>query len=100
MSANKRNRFLQLQSISLGALTFPTPFLIFLYLFNIYPEHESNRVLLILFLMLSGSLIGLVSYFRNHEVQTKKDWIPSKREESRFLGGNNKKKTIPLDKSF
>ncbi len=96
MSANKRNRFLQLQSISLGALTFPTPFLIFLYLFNIYPDHESNRVMIILFLMLSGALIGLVSYFRNYDVQKKKDWVPSKHEESRFLGGNKKTKTIRL----
>ena len=96
MSANKRNRFLLLQSISLGALTFPTPFLIFLYLFNIYPAHESNRVIIILFLMLSGSLIGLVSYFRNFDVQNKKDWVPSKQEGRHFLGRIKKTKSIRL----
>ncbi len=89
MSASKRNRFLLLQSISLGALTFPTPFLIFLYLFNIYPNHDFNRVLIILFLMISGAVIGLVSYFRNLDLQKRKDWVPSKKEYSRFMGQKN-----------
>ena len=85
MATNKRNRFVLLQCISLGALTFPTPFLIFLYLFNIYPNHEMGRVLIILFLMLSGGLIGLASYYRNREVQKTKDWVPSKTEKIRIL---------------
>ena len=85
MSATKRNRFLLLQCISLGALTFPTPFLIFLYLFNINPAHEITRIFVVLFLMLAGGVIGLVSYFRSADVQEKKDWVPSQSEESRFL---------------
>lgn len=85
MSASKRNRFLLLQCISLGALTFPTPFLIFLYLFEINPADEITRILLILFFIIAGALIGLVSYFRNQDVQGDKDWLPSKSESSRFL---------------
>lgn len=89
-SADKKNRFILLKCISLGAFSFPTPFLIFLYLFKIVPTDELMRVMIVLFLIISGGVVGLVYYFRSSEMETKKDWMPSSNEETRFFNQKNR----------
>ena len=63
----------------LGALSFPTPFFIYFFLTNIDPSRFSyqSRFLLLTLLLLSGSLIGLVYYYRDSALAALKDWYPS-----------------------
>jgi hypothetical protein len=37
-----------------------------------------GRVLLIIILLLSGSLVGLASYYKDSAIAALKDWYPSK----------------------
>ena len=63
----------------LGALSFPTPFFIYFFLSNVDPSQFSyqNRFLLLTLLLLSGSLIGLVYFYRDSALAALKDWYPS-----------------------
>ena len=65
----------------LGALSFPTPFFIYFFLSDVDPSQISyqNRFLLLIILLLSGSLIGLVYYYRDSAVAALKDWYPSEK---------------------
>lgn len=73
------NRFLLLKCITLGALSFPTPFFIYFFLADIDPGEPEHRFLVISILMLSGALIGLASYYKDAAVAALKDWYPSDR---------------------
>jgi hypothetical protein len=74
-----KNRYLLLKCIALGALTFPTPFLVLFYIYNIAPEPDIffGRFFVVIFLILSGSMIGVVFYYRDSAMETIKDWFPS-----------------------
>ena len=74
-----KNRFLLLKCIMLGALSFPTPFFIYFFLSNVDPSQFTyqNRFLLLTLLLLSGSLIGMVYYYRDSALAALKDWYPS-----------------------
>ena len=74
-----KNRFLLIKCISLGALSFPTPFFIFFFLTNVDPNTISNRFLLISMLLLSGALIGVAFYYKDSAVAVLKDWYPSEK---------------------
>ena len=65
----------------MGALSFPTPFFIYFFLFNINPGEIGfgNRFLLITILLLSGSLIGVAYYYKDSTVAALKDWYPSEK---------------------
>ncbi len=75
-----KNRFLLLKCITLGALSFPTPFLICAFLFGVDLDLE-HRFLVISILLLSGAVIGLASYYKDSALATLKDWYPSDRPE-------------------
>ncbi len=74
-----KNRFLLIKCITLGALSFPTPFFIFFFLTNVDPNEISykSRFLLISMLFLSGALVGMASYYKDSAVAVLKDWYPS-----------------------
>ena len=73
------NRYLFLKCIALGALTFPTPFLILFYLYDIAPQPNVffGRFFVVIFLILSGSMIGVVFFYRDTALKAIKDWLPS-----------------------
>jgi hypothetical protein len=77
-----KNRFLLVKCITLGAFTFPTPFLVLFYLNMIYPEPNDYiaRFIVVIFLILSGGLIGVVFYYRDSAMAAIKDWFPSEHE--------------------
>lgn len=77
------NRFLLLKCIALGALSFPTPFLMCSFLFGVEPGDLEHRFLVITILLLSGALIGLASFYKDSAVATLKDWYPSDRPEDK-----------------
>ena len=66
----------------LGALSFPTPFFIFFFLSNVDTSDISfqNRFVLLTILLLSGSLIGVVYYYRDSALAALKDWYPSEKK--------------------
>ena len=76
-----KNRFLLTKCITIGAFSFPTPFLIYFFLVGVdageitYP----NRFLLIILLLLGGALIGMASYYKDSAIAAVKDWYPSRR---------------------
>jgi hypothetical protein len=74
-----KNRFLLIKCITMGALSFPTSFFIYFFISNVDPNaiSYSNRFLLISILLLSGSLIGVASYYKDSAVAALKDWYPS-----------------------
>lgn len=74
-----KNRFLLVKSICLGAFTFPTPFLVLFYLDLIFPEPNDylSRFIVVIFLILSGGLVGVVFYYRDSAMAVVKDWFPS-----------------------
>jgi len=74
-----KNRFLLLKCITLGALSFPTPFFICFFLAGIDPVEPAQRFLVTLILLLSGALIGLASFYKDSAVASLKDWYPSER---------------------
>jgi hypothetical protein len=73
------NKFLLIKCMVLGALSFPTPFLIYFYVFGIYPTPNDYfaRFFVVIFLILSGGLVGTVYYYRDSAMDTIKDWFPS-----------------------
>lgn len=77
--SNVKNRFLLIKCISLGALSFPTPFFIYFFLSNINPD-PINKFLLISMLLLSGALIGVAFYYKDSAVAVLKDWYPSEKQ--------------------
>ena len=76
-----KNRFLLIKCITMGALSFPTPFFIYFFITNVDPNEISygNRFLLITILLLSGALIGLASYYKDSAIAALKDWYPSEK---------------------
>lgn len=74
-----KNRFILIKCITLGALSFPTPFFIYFYIMGVNPGaiEYGNRFLLISILLLSGALVGLASYYKDSAVTALKDWYPS-----------------------
>jgi hypothetical protein len=74
-----RNKFLLYKSIVLGALCFPSPFLIFFYFYDIVPDTFLERFYMIMFLILSGAIVGLVGYYKDSTIEAMKDWFPSER---------------------
>lgn len=76
-----KNRFLLLKCITMGALSFPTPFFIYFFLWGLNPNEvdPQRRFLLISILLLSGALVGLCSYYKDSAVAALKDWYPSER---------------------
>ena len=74
-----KNRFLLLKCITMGALSFPTPFFIYFFIAGVDPFelNFSNRFLLISTLLLSGAIIGVASYYKDSAVAALKDWYPS-----------------------
>ena len=76
-----KNRFLLVKCITMGALSFPTPFFIYFFITNINPNDYSysQRFLLICILLLSGALIGVGSYYKDSAIAALKDWYPSQR---------------------
>jgi len=74
-----KNRFLLLKCITMGALSFPTPFFIFFFILNVDPYElgPRDRFLLIAVLLLSGALVGVASYYKDSAITALKDWYPS-----------------------
>jgi len=74
-----KNRFLLIKCITMGALSFPTPFFIYFFITNVDPNEISdrNRFLLVSILLLSGALIGLAYYYKDSTIAALKDWYPS-----------------------
>lgn len=75
------NKFLLIKCICLGALSFPTPFLFYFYVFGIYPmtNDQISRFIVVIFLLLSGSMLGTVFYYKDTAIETLKDWFPSEK---------------------
>lgn len=76
-----KNRFLLAKCITMGALSFPTPFFIYFFITNVDPNDYtySVRFLLISILLLSGALIGVGSYYKDSAIAALKDWYPSEK---------------------
>ena len=76
-----KNRFLLIKCITMGALSFPTPFFIYFFIININPNDMNypDKFLLITMLLLSGALIGVASYYKDSAIAALKDWYPSER---------------------
>jgi hypothetical protein len=76
-----KNRFLLIKCITMGALSFPTPFFIYFFITNVDPNQITgrDRFLLISILLLSGALIGVASYYKDSAVNALKDWYPSEK---------------------
>lgn len=74
-----KNRFLLIKCITMGALSFPTPFFIYFFITNVdfTAMSSRNRFLLVTILLLGGSLIGMASYYKDSAMATLKDWYPS-----------------------
>ena len=76
-----KNRFLLIKCITMGALSFPTPFFIYFFIININPNDMNypDKFLLITMLLLSGALIGVASYYKDSAITALKDWYPSEK---------------------
>ena len=76
-----QNRFLLIKCITMGALSFPTPFFIYFFLTDVDPNAYTytNRFLLITLLLLSGAMIGVAFYYKDSAVAALKDWYPSEK---------------------
>lgn len=74
-----KNRFLLIKCITMGALSFPTPFFIFFFITNVDPSEISyrDRFLLISVLLLGGAMVGVASYYKDSAITALKDWYPS-----------------------
>ncbi len=74
-----KNRFLLVKCITLGALSFPTPFFIYFFFTDVDPTTITygNKFLLISILLLSGGLVGVASYYKDSAIAALKDWYPS-----------------------
>ena len=75
----KKNRFLLMKCITMGALSFPTPFFIYFSLTNVDLNEISygSKFLLISLLLLSGAVVGVASYYKDSAITALKDWYPS-----------------------
>ena len=76
-----KNRFLLIKCITMGALSFPTPFFIYFFISNVDPNAYSSavRFLLISILLLGGAVIGVGFYYKDSALSALKDWYPSER---------------------
>jgi hypothetical protein len=74
-----KNRFLLIKCITMGALSFPTPFFIYFFIIDVDPNAMSNpeKFLLVTMLLLSGALVGVASYYKDSAIAALKDWYPS-----------------------
>jgi hypothetical protein len=80
-----KNRFLLIKCITMGALSFPTPFFIYFFITNVdlneirFGTLSSNasRFLLISILLLGGAVVGMASYYKDSAIAALKDWYPS-----------------------
>ena len=74
-----KNRFLLTKCITIGAFSFPTPFLIYFFLSGINAGEMSypSRFLLITLLLLAGAIVGMASYYKDAAISAVKDWYPS-----------------------
>ena len=75
------NKFLLIKCIILGALCYPTPLLLGLYLFNMKPEPDdyTHRFIICILLLLAGAVIGMVGYYKDSTINSMKDWFPSEK---------------------
>jgi hypothetical protein len=71
------NKFLLMKCMALGAFSFPCPVLIFLFLFNLNPIDETNRAVIVILLLLSGSIVGMTAFYKDKTIIALKDWVPS-----------------------
>ncbi|PTX91913.1 hypothetical protein DB346_23435 [Verrucomicrobia bacterium LW23] len=67
----------------MGAFTFPTPFLVLFYTADITPavDDVQTRFAFVIFLILSGGMLGAIFYYKDTAINTLKDWFPSDRIE-------------------
>jgi len=74
-----KNRFLLIKCITMGALSFPTPILIFFFLSGVNFEQISyiHRFLFITILLFSGALVGVAFYYKDSAMMALRDWYPS-----------------------
>ena len=73
-----RNRFILIKCIVMGAFSFPTPFLIFFYVFNLTPTLDwFERTMVALFLLFAGGLVGTMAFHKDRTISAMKDWFPS-----------------------
>ncbi len=74
-----KNRFLLIKSITMGALSFPTPFFIYFFITDVDFDAmgDRSRFLLVTILLLSGALIGMAFYYKDSAMAALKDWYPS-----------------------
>jgi hypothetical protein len=74
-----KNRFLLIKCITMGALSFPTPFFIYFFVTDVDPNAMANlkKFLLVTMLLLSGALVGVASYYKDSAIAALKDWYPS-----------------------
>ena len=79
--AGLKNRFLLAKCITMGALSFPTPFFIFFFFLGVNAGEISfgNRFFLIAILLLSGAMVGLASFYKDSAIAALKDWYPSEK---------------------
>jgi hypothetical protein len=70
-----------IKCIVLGGFTFPTPFLVIYYGADIAPQVNDvqNRWSFVIFLILSGAMLGAVFYYKDAGISALKDWFPSQR---------------------
>ena len=75
------NRFLLIKCITMGALSFPTPFFIYFFISDVDPNAYSPavRFLLISILLLGGAVIGVGFYYKDSAISALKDWYPSEK---------------------
>jgi hypothetical protein len=75
------NRFLLLKCITLGALSFPTPFFIYFFLSGVDFNQMTylQKFVIVTILLLGGALIGLASFYKDSAVAALKDWYPSEK---------------------
>jgi hypothetical protein len=74
-----KNKVLLWKNLCLGAFSFPSPFLIVFYVWGVIPETYWERFMVVIFLILSGGLLGVSFFYRDPEIEQKKDWFPSER---------------------
>jgi hypothetical protein len=65
----------------MGAFCFPSPFLIYFFMAGVNAGEvlPRDRFLLISILLLSGSLVGVASYYKDSAIAALKDWYPSQK---------------------
>jgi hypothetical protein len=73
------NKFLLMKCMTLGALSFPSPVLMFLFYFGLVPSNDENRFIILILLLLSGCIVGTAAYYKDRTIVALKDWFPSKR---------------------